>query len=191
MRQTEDGFRFKFESEELKWKNGSPLEFDLPREPVSHFRRCLKVYRPILLHGRATDWLWIATRGKHMSDQTVRQQVNAVTKQRIRVAITPHLFRDCAATSIAVDNPEHAEIVSRILGHAQLKTAAKHYIHGRSIRDSRIHAELLLDLRATARRLRQPRAQRLLHAPLDARPHRRGRGRRCAESRNSIAFRRS
>ena len=178
VRQTENGFRFGFETEELKWKNGPALEFDLPGELVPHFHRYLEVYRPILLHGRVTDPLWIATRGKQMSDQAVRQQVNAVTKQRIGVAITPHLFRDCAATSIAMDNPEHAEIVSRILGHAALKTAEKHYIHGRSIRDSRLHAELLLDLREAARRARRPQAERPLHSPPDAHSHRRGRGRR-------------
>jgi integrase len=160
VRQTEDGFRFGFEADELKWKNGPALEFDLPRELVPHFHQYLKVYRLILLHGRATDRLWISTRGDQMSDQAVRQQVNAVTKQRIGIAITPHLFRDCAATSIAMDNPEHADIVSRILGHARLKTAEKHYIHGRSTHASRLHAELLLDLRATARRTRRPRARR-------------------------------
>ena len=47
------------------------------------------------------------------------------------VAISPHLFRDCAATSVAIEDPEHVRIAAAILGHHSLATTQRYYDQSR------------------------------------------------------------
>ena len=57
------------------------------------------------------------------------------------------MFRDCAATAVAVDNPKHIGDASLILGHGGYRTTEKHYNHARSLEASRRHAVMLASLR--------------------------------------------
>ncbi|WP_406650229.1 hypothetical protein QEZ52_10375 [Aliisedimentitalea scapharcae] len=47
------------------------------------------------------------------------------TMHHFGVALRPHAFRDCAATSSAGFDPEHAGITRDILGHATVDMAEK------------------------------------------------------------------
>jgi integrase/recombinase XerD len=59
------------------------------------------------------------------------------------VAINPHLFRDCVATSIAIDDPEHVRIAAQVLGHGTFATTERHYRMPRSAEAARsYHCEL-------------------------------------------------
>jgi integrase len=49
------------------------------------------------------------------------------TRERFGRPINPHLFRDAAATSIAIEDPEHVGIVVAILGHSTIKTSERYY----------------------------------------------------------------
>jgi integrase len=65
-------------------------------------------------------------------------------------AINPHLFRDCAATSIAIDDPDHVRIASPLLGHRAISTTENYYNQVRSVEASRLMQNLLLSLRRGA-----------------------------------------
>jgi hypothetical protein len=73
------------------------------------------------------------------------------------VPINPHLFRDCAATTIATEDPGHIGIASRLLGHASIRTTDRHYRQANSINASRHYeaarAELRTQLRPGADRI--------------------------------------
>ncbi|MFO0408528.1 MAG: hypothetical protein ACK50Q_19365 [Labrys sp. (in: a-proteobacteria)] len=43
-------------------------------------------------------------------------------------SINPHLFRDCAATFVALEDPEHIGIAAPLLGHVDHRTTERHYI---------------------------------------------------------------
>ncbi len=58
--------------------------------------------------------------------------------------INPHLFRDCAATSIAIDDPVHVGIAARVLGHRTGSTTERFYNQARSIEASRLMQKSLL-----------------------------------------------
>jgi hypothetical protein len=47
--------------------------------------------------------------------------------------INPYLFRDCAATSVAIDDPRHIGIAWRLLGHRTPKTTEQYYNQARSV----------------------------------------------------------
>ena len=66
------------------------------------------------------------------------------------VPISPHLFRDCAATTIAIDDPEHVLTIAPLLGHTTLKTSEKHYNHARSLDASRRFQAVMREVRARA-----------------------------------------
>jgi site-specific recombinase XerD len=84
-------------------------------------------YRPLLLRNRKIAHLWISIRSTPMKDNSVYYRVTACTERLIGSPINPHLFRDCAATTVAELAPEDIGIVSRILGHSNLSTAELYY----------------------------------------------------------------
>ena len=63
---------------------------------------------------------WILARLRHRRFFSLAE-LNAAIVGRTAAAfghpVNPHLFRDCAATSIAIDDPQHVRIASQILGH--------------------------------------------------------------------------
>jgi integrase len=57
--------------------------------------------------------------------------------------INPHLFRDCAATSVAIDDPAHIGIASRLLGHRTGSTSERYYNQARSVEASHLMQKYL------------------------------------------------
>jgi integrase/recombinase XerD len=55
------------------------------------------------------------------------------TRRAFGKAIWPHLFRDCAVTELVDSAPEEIGIAPDLLGHADLQTTRKHYIHAQGM----------------------------------------------------------
>ena len=47
--------------------------------------------------------------------------------------MSPHLFRDSAATTLAIDDPRHVRVAAAVLGHRSFTTTEKYYRQSRSI----------------------------------------------------------
>ncbi|MBT3400534.1 MAG: tyrosine-type recombinase/integrase, partial [Rhodospirillaceae bacterium] len=97
-----------FEAREVK--NRKHIEVSLPEVLTEYLDRYLMVHRRRLLGATNSDRLWISGRGTPLGDSSIRHQLKQRTAQAFGEAITPHLFRDCAATSIAIDDPEHVRV---------------------------------------------------------------------------------
>ncbi len=54
-----------------------------------------------------------------------------------RLPVNPQLFRDCAATSIAIEAPDHVGIIMPVLGHARATTGERYYNQARSLEAAR------------------------------------------------------
>ncbi len=67
--------------------------------------------------------------------------------------LNPHLFRDCAATSIAIEDPEHVRISASILGHASLATTEKYYNQARTLEAGRLYQKSVVTMRQEMRKL--------------------------------------
>jgi integrase len=65
--------------------------------------------------------------------------------------VNPHLFRDCAATTIARHTPEQVNIASQILGHSKLATTERYYNQSGSASASRQYQTAIATLRANTR----------------------------------------
>ena len=140
-----------FQATETKTKQ--PLEMPFPEELVPNLEHYLATHRPVLLdvgqrHDRPqTDALWVSSIGCAMHYTSISIQVRRCTEAAFGHALNPHLFRDCAATSIATIGPEHVQIVLPILGHSSLATSEKYYNQARSLEAGRRYQRTIAELR--------------------------------------------
>lgn len=114
-------------------KSGQPIELPLPDALVSNLRIYLEVCRPDLLGENDDPHLWITKYGKPMRSAAINVRVCKLTEKAFGESVNPHLFRDCLATSVAIDDPEHVRIASVLLGHSTLETTTKNYNQATSL----------------------------------------------------------
>jgi integrase/recombinase XerC len=123
-----DAVRVSFDGKETK--TGNPIEFVYPGILHEAFGFYLSEARPVLRDaatGLDDGMLWVGRRGRRMDGEEIAQRIGNVTKAGLGRRISPHLFRDCVATEIAIHDPEHIGIVKAILGHTTLATSEKYY----------------------------------------------------------------
>lgn len=160
---TRDGdlYRLAFTQEETKV--GRRIDVCCPAELTPYIDRYLEFYRPELIaRGKKSPdnpSLWINLSGGTMGEGAIRRQIENRTKEAFGRPINPHLFRDCAATSIAVHDPEHVRIASVILGHARVSTTDKHYNQAQMLSASRTYNREIVSLRNKAKSWRSRKAQ--------------------------------
>jgi integrase/recombinase XerD len=129
-------------------KTRSPIELPWPEILVSHLRTYLADYRSATAALRGTetapDALWLSMQGVPMNDNAIYIRIVARTREGLGQAINPHLYRDCAVTSIAIDDRAHIGIASGLLGHRTGSATERYYYQARSVEASRLMQESLL-----------------------------------------------
>jgi integrase len=145
------GYRLYFSADEVK--GGQPIDTAVPASLVADIDRYLDHYRPILLTrgGRQNpatcDALWVSDIATALDPNSIPNRIKKHTRAAFGKHLWVHLFRDCAATTIAIDDPRHARSIMNILGHSTLATSEKHYNQARSLEASRRYLEVIADLR--------------------------------------------
>jgi integrase/recombinase XerD len=141
-----DGWWIQIPAAETKTK--SAIELPWPEMLVPHLETYLVDHRSAVAAVRGTnpasDALWLSMHGSPMTDNGIYIRIVARTRKGLGQPINPHLFRDCATTSIAIDDPAHVGIASRLLGHRTGSTTERHYNQARSVEASRLMQEFLL-----------------------------------------------
>ena len=128
-----------------------PIETVLPDDLLPWFNQYLEVHRPILLGGKMSDYVWIMHRGRPYSAQHFGERITYVTEKLVGKRVNPHLFRDCAATTIATVDPEHIRMITSLLGHSTPYTAERYYNQARAMEAGRAHQDNLMRLREVRR----------------------------------------
>ena len=142
-------------------KTGAPIEAPFPTHLIRHLEHYLKHFRPFLLQA-TQHWqrrplqqpgarLWVTSWGSAMSQGALYNRITRRTKARFGRALSPHLFRDSAATTVATEDPAHVQITLNILGHSTLETSERHYNHARSLEATRRYQQRILALRRGGR----------------------------------------
>jgi site-specific recombinase XerD len=145
------GYRLYFSADEVK--GGQPIDTAVPASLVADIDRYLDHYRPILLTrgGRQSlavcDALWVSNIATALDPNSIPNRIKKHTRAAFGKHLWVHLFRDCAATTIAIDDPRHARSIMNILGHSTLATSEKHYNQARSLEASRRYQKVIADLR--------------------------------------------
>ena len=140
-------------------KQRKHLEFPFPVGLAPALEHYLMLHRPILAArgahcGSAGAALWISQDGGVLTAGGMAQAIERLTKAAFGASINPHLFRDCAATGIAIDAPEHAHIIAPILGHSTPETSERHYNLARGLDARRQYHVILGTKRKNARQER-------------------------------------
>jgi site-specific recombinase XerD len=138
-------------AEETKTKE--PIESALPEALTAPVDTYLAWHRPVLAqrHGRWTrpvgDALWLSIDGSPMTRRAIYDRITQCTLKGLGRAINPHLFRDCGATAVALEDPVHVRIASTLLSHRTFKSTEKYYNQARGVEAVRTMQKFLLSLR--------------------------------------------
>lgn len=122
------GYRVQFRSKETK--KGFRIDFHYPDWLTEPFDIYVGDVRPILLtraQQKDEGWLWIGRRGRPLPPNNVTATVTNTTMRHLKRPVSPHLFRDCTATDVALLDPQHVGITKSLLGHTTLASSQKHY----------------------------------------------------------------
>ena len=131
----------------------APLEYLWPKDLLAPLACYLAVHRPVLA-GRThkgarkvENELWVSEAGSALKEDAWYWVITTRTKKAFGKSINPHLFRDAAATSLAIFDPEHVRLAAPLLGHGSLSTTEKYYQQAQSLEASRHLGIALMSLR--------------------------------------------
>ena len=139
----------------------------MPDELSQRIAIYLSAYRPLLAARRRpaamagdelapSNKLWVSMFGTAMADFAVYTAVSDTTRKRFGRHVNPHLFRDCAATTIALKDAANVQITPSVLGHACLSTSQRYYNHALSVRALSLHQADIIAARKGARCRKKP-----------------------------------
>ncbi len=149
----EEGGAYTLKLAASETKGHQPYEAVLGARLSLALKKYLRHHRPVLLrakgrwHVPATDELWISRDGSPCREQTFVNIIRKHTRGPDGRPLSPHLFRTCAATSVAVEAPGSVGIIPAVLGHGSPKTGERYYNLAGSLEASRAHAAVLEALR--------------------------------------------
>lgn len=113
-----------------------------------------------MLKGQESNAFWISYLGRPLADHSVYQKICKITERELGRRLTPHLFRNCLASSQAIEDPDHVRAAAPILGHADFRTTERFYIQAETIRAGRNFQAAITGLRKRLKaehRKRKPR----------------------------------
>ena len=115
----------------------------------------LAQHRPVLAH-RASgaaggQALWLSALGRPLHEATLGFHVATLPRAAFGRSVNPHLFRDGAATSLAIEDAVHVRIAAQVLGHGSFATTERHYNLARGQEANTTWHQTLDGLRRTAR----------------------------------------
>jgi len=122
------------------------IEMPWPELLMPHLWTYLSHHRAAVaaLRGLHSDALWLSIYGFPLNDNAIYIRIVARTREGLGRPINPHLFRDCAATTVAIDDPAHVDIARCLLGHRTGSTTERYYNQARSIEAGRRMQQFLL-----------------------------------------------
>ncbi len=148
------GWRLVFEASETK--TSQPIDMSFPAELASALQTYLDHFRLLLAGDKYTgDRLWVGYYFTPLAAHSMRLNIYKRTSKAFGVPINPHLFRDCAATSIAVHDPAHVRIAAAVLGHRSFATTEKFYNLANTIQAGRGYADVIEARRARAKKTKR------------------------------------
>ena len=98
--------------------------------------RYLGQYRPVLARAdNSSSALWLCcNNGAPIKDRrSLREVISATTLATVGVAVSPHLFRSCAASTAATHGGENPYLASALLHHTHPSVTNAHYNRATSL----------------------------------------------------------
>jgi len=144
LQQVGQEWRTVFEGSESK--SGRAFEITVPENVVPNLEYYLREVRPKFTGADRHDGVWASTKGGPLTANAIARVITERTRQAFGQSVNPHLFRHCAATTIAILQPGRIGVARDLLGHASLSTTNTYYNKARSIEASRLYAGVRTEL---------------------------------------------
>jgi integrase/recombinase XerD len=109
-----------------------PVEKPVPDALRPFLERWISCHRSCFPGAEQHQRLWPSQRGVMTISQAYRV-ICARTHQAFGHAVNPHLFRDCAATTINTEFGAEAHLASTVLDHVGPRTTEKYYNQARMV----------------------------------------------------------
>ncbi|PSC02532.1 site-specific integrase [Alsobacter soli] len=139
---------------EHETKSRRPDERPVPTVLAPYIEAYLEHFRPLLLGGErgrgseAAGPLWISGQTREgMSYSAVQRAITLRTQEAIGVALSPHLFRSAAASTVAAHAGERPHMASALLQHTDPRVTELHYNRASSVHAVKAYGRLIQDLR--------------------------------------------
>ncbi len=138
LRRTATGWHVTLSEADLKC--GESWESAVPQVLVEPLSAYVDLVRPCLAGAAGTEHkhLWLTWDGRPMDAPYVGVRMKELTVRLIGRDISCHLFRDCAATTLAVTSPDMARLTKGLLGHSSDRTATRYYNQATSLEAGRL-----------------------------------------------------
>ena len=118
---------------EKETKTYNEQEFYVAEDLIEPLDEYLQKYRPYLM-SRTGRWtkpvsheLWVSKDGSPMTQIAIYDRICHRTGEAFGTPMNPHLFRDAAATLMAIADPAHVRIAAPLLGHRTFATTERYY----------------------------------------------------------------
>jgi integrase len=124
-------------------KNHEPIEFFLPDDLVKWLELYIENFRPIFPGAALSSRFWLNQYGPVTDDRFIYNRMIPLTRRLFGKPINPHLLRDCAASTLAMQSPEFIRDAARLLGHRHFSTTERYYIQADDLAASRSVNDIL------------------------------------------------
>lgn len=130
-----DTYLVVFDASETKKRQH--LEFAWPETLKPCLETFLTVVRPSFPGALTHDGLWPSWQGSPLGGEQVYVRICRHTREKLGFSVSPHRFRDAAATNLAIYDPANVLVARDLLGHASFASTRKTYIVAKSVEASR------------------------------------------------------
>jgi len=133
-------------------KAGEIWRIDVPEEETKTHRReiyelsptisksfdlYLEIFRPEIPGALDHAAVWASRGGKAMSATLIAQSIERRTLKEFGFKVSPHRFRDAAATAMAVYDPKNVRAARDLLSHKSFSMTERYYIRAHSFEAGR------------------------------------------------------
>jgi hypothetical protein len=125
-------------------KNRVRVEHPLEQYQTRMIDEYVHNFRPALLHGRTSDWLFPGQRGGPKASLLLSGQITQRIYQITGLRITVHQFRHAAGALILKYRPGEYELVRQLLGHRNVQTTLNAYVGLENIHASEIFSKIVM-----------------------------------------------
>jgi integrase len=122
-------------------KTGRPDERPVPQIIAEAIERWLGHWRSVF--HPSDDTFWPSIKGGALAYTYVGHIITETTRRELGVAVNPHLFRDCAVYTVAINAGHRMGIASGLLQHTDPRSVEKYYNKGESIDAVRRYQQIL------------------------------------------------
>jgi integrase len=128
-------------------KGREEIEYPLSEKVSRALDRYLAFYRPVICGSSQHQGLWASAKGIQATGGGLYLAVSRRTQREFGAPMNLHLFRDAGLSFLAFHAPDQVHAGRDLLGHRNIRTGEKHYLHAQTVLAARRVAQIIASKR--------------------------------------------